>query len=216
MFTQPSHYFLNISFDWSEILGLLGVLSDEIQEFQITDKFHSYTPNANSSEYEFGMNSEMAMFEYYVMPDVLRNGPYNDSAIFDCQYKKFFSTINTRYSRVLECKDSPDIYVSCWLERNSGKNKSAFSIGILQEFVTDAVFLTFVFPEEYLNKKDAHKTWGAMEEVRVFKTAVVHMEENKVTEISTPPKSLLINIMMQSEHDAQVGPGFHREIIDLL
>jgi len=213
MFKEPSHYFFNISFDWSDVYNILEVTEEDRIKFEISDEFRFDSPNGHSNV--VGINESMAMFEYYVMPGVLKNAGFKaDSTIYDCQYKRFFSTINLVYRNVLTTAGDEDKRITCSFQRFASKDKSIFSV-IYSESILDQKFFSIVFPSEYLNRQNAGKEWGKLDEVRTFKYFDIHGQESNVEEVESP-KSLLLNILLQSEHDASSGPGFHRKIIDAL
>ena len=213
MFKEPSHYFFNISFDWSDVFDVLEINEEDREQLKVSNEFRFDSPNGHSSV--VGLNDSMAMFEYYVMPGVLKNAGFNaDSTIYDCQYKRFFSTINLVYKNVLINESDENKRITCSFERFASKDKAIFTV-IYMDSILDQKFFSIVFPSEYLNRQNAGKGWGKLDGVRTFKYLDTQGEENKIEEV-TLPKSLLLNILLQSEHDASSGPGIHRKIIDSL
>jgi len=211
MFNKPSHYFFNIFFDWKDIFDCLNISEEDKIGLRVSEEFRFESPNGYSND--MGMNDTEAMFEYYVMPGVLSNAGFkDDSTIYDCQLKRFFSTINLVYKKVLFSENNESIGVSCYLKRFAGKNQSIFTL-IYSDSSMDRKFLSFVFPEEYFNRQNASKEWGKLNKIRTFSAFEEMGEETEIKEIQTP-KSLFLNILLQSEHDASSGPGIHRKIID--
>jgi hypothetical protein len=213
MFKKPSHYFFNISFDWKDVFDLLEISEEDRMGLKVSSEFRFDSPNGHGND--VGMNDSDAMFEYYIMPGVLSNAGFkDDSTIFDCQLKRFFSTINLVYREVLIDETDEDKTISCSFERFAGKEKSIFTV-IYHDSTMNRKFLSLVFPEEYLNRQNAHKEWGKLDQVRVFSALEEMGGETKVTEVEVP-KSVFLNILLQSEHDASSGLGIHRRIMDVI
>src|ERR1035437_7850714 len=104
MFKKPSNYFLSISFDWKDILNILEVSEEEQSDFVINEKYYYQSPNANIIANSnrnpgwFGVIETSTLFEYYIMPESLRNGSgKGDSCIYDQQLKRFFESPNINY-----------------------------------------------------------------------------------------------------------------------
>ncbi len=216
MFSNPSHYFFNISFDWADILDILEVSKEDQSNLQISEKFEYRSPNAYSDS-GIGLNNSSAMFEYYVMPNVLSNAGFNDdSTIFDCQLNRFFSTLNLVYRGVLVNKIDKEKSVSCVLERMAGEDKSIFTV-FYSDSILDQKSVSIVFPKECFNRQNANKQWGGIDGVRLFLSRFADEigEEPEVEEVA-PPKSLFLNILLQSEHDASAGPSVHRLVMKKL
>lgn len=209
MFTQPSHYFLSISFDWKDIFQVLEIPESEWLDFVIDDKYKYQSPNANSTD-GLGINNVSALFEYYIMPGVLRNGKYSSAAIFDQQLKRFFEGPNINYGSVLRNTKNKDSSLICFFTGRMPSEKSpfgntGFAIFYAQEGKRETVLITF--NSKFLALTDAHEKWGEKIPFEAFLISNDAIDSPNVTKkIFINPEKIWLNTSIQSQDDAQTGP----------
>jgi hypothetical protein len=210
MFKQPSHYFLSISFDWEDILQILEVSESERSSFVVSDKFKYQSPNANSTD-GLGINNVSALFEYYIMPRVLRNREYSSAAIYDQQLKRFFESPNINYGPVLEnTKDGSSLV--CFFKNGMPSQSSAFgNAGFAICFTHDNKWKTILitFDSKFLALTDAHVKWGEMIPFDIYEIFYDGNGDKTIKKISVDPEKIWVNTSVQSQDDAQTGPFDH-------
>jgi len=203
MFKNPGNYFLSLSFEWKDIFRILEVPENQQDDFEVNEKYRYQSPNANSTD-GLGINSSSALFEYYILPNSLRNGAYSYSSIYDQQLKIFFESPNINYGPVLKNSKKEDSSLICFFNKNLANNKAGFSIC----FSNDSKWKTiiFLFDENHLNLKDAHVKWGDRIPFESFEISYDGKGDNIVKKVSLDPKILWLNTSVQSQDDAQSGP----------
>jgi hypothetical protein len=201
LFKNAGNYFLSIFFDWKDIYKLLDIPEAEQSDFVITDNYHYRSLNANDGD-GLGIDSNSAVFEYYIIPNSLRNGGYSYSTIFDQQLKRFFESPNINYGPVLKNSKKDDSSIVCLFNKNIANGKAGFAIHVSREENRKTVI--FLFDEKYLN--DAHTKWGDKVPFEAYEISFDHKNENVVKEISVSPDVVHISVLVQSQDDAQSSP----------
>ena len=203
IFKKPSNYFLSISFQWKDIYKILEIPKEEQTNFVISENYYYESLNANSND-GLGINTSSAIFEYYIIPDSLRNGNYNpSSSIFDQQLKRFFESPNINYGVVLKSIKPTDSLI-CLFNKNVVNGKAGFAVHLSRE--KDRKTIIFLFDEHYLNLNDAHTKWGEKIAFETYEISFDPKNENVVKEISISPDTVYIGISIQSQDDAQSSP----------
>ena len=203
MFKQPSNYFLAIAFDWKDIFKIFEVPEKEQSNFVINEKYHYQSVNANS---ESGpIDETWACFEYYIMPNSLRNGSYSYSSIYDQQLKRFFESPNINYGFVL--KNSKEEYsgFTCHFSKGTTYNKDCRKASFSISFSENSKSLVFLFDETYLDFQHTHSLGGNIP----FETYEISFDKKNgevVKKISIDPNTISIGISGQSVEDAQSSP----------
>lgn len=204
IFKNPGNYFFSIWFEWKDIYKELGIPKDEQSDFVINEKIKYESPNANDNS-GLGIISNSAVFEYYVIPNSLRNGPYSYSSIYDQQLKRFFETPNINYGKVLYNNKTQES-INCQFAKNIYKDKAGFSISPDGD---NRRTLIILFDGNYLNLKNSHTEWGkpVLFDVYIVKPSINHQnDEQNIEKISLGPDVIHITINVQSQDDAQVSP----------
>ncbi len=208
IFKIGGQYFLSISFDWKDIFRFLEVPEKDQEDFEIVEKYKYQSPNANSAD-GLGINSASALFEYYIIPNALRNGAYSYSAIYDQQLKRFFESPNINYGPVLKNSKKEDSSIICFFKKGMPSKeasfaKAGFSVCFAQEGKWKT--LVFMFDEKFLNLSDAHTQWGDRIPFESYEISYDGKGDNIVKKVSIDPEKIWINTGVQSQDDAQTGP----------
>lgn len=205
MFDKPSNYFFAIFFDWNNILKLLGIPDSELNNFEI-DK-DSFLSTFGTLSFEIlGIDRESAIFEYYILPNSIKNPPYSYSTIYDQQLKRFSENGKVTYMGLLKNKTSQKYNgeISCHFSKFSdSKNQAEFRFIHSKDF--EYTSLTFYFDDKYLNLKKPKDIWGPPipYEARLSTFTDNPLENDKVQEkiISVNSEVLSIVTTIQSQHD---------------
>lgn len=207
MFKKAGNYFLSIGFTWTDIFKILEIPENEWSYYKINEKYKYQSVNANDPE-GLGMNSIDALFEFYILPNSIRNGDHSYSTIYDQQLGRFFETPNINYGQVLkDTRENSDNQISCLFSTSMADAKAGFAISsyLERENIILNKTLVILFDDNYLNLQDAHLTWGNI----FFKTYELSYDEKwdcKIKESSINPALLFVNIGIQSQEDAQSCP----------
>ena len=186
MFKNPGNYFLSISFEWKDIFRILEVPESQQDDFEVSEKYEYQSPNANGTE-GLGINSSSALFEYYIIPNSLRNRSYSYSSIYDQQLKRFFESPNINYGPVLKNSKKKDSSLICFFKKGMPNEKAAFAkAGFAICFSQDSKWKTIIF--------------------LFYEISYDGKGDNIVKKVSLDPKILWLNTSVQSQDDAQSGP----------
>jgi len=199
MFKKSSNYFLSFNFEWNDIFKILGISEKDGIEFTISEKYFYQSPNANDPN-GLGIDSSSALFEYYIIPNSL----VGSSSIFDQQLKRFFETPNINYGPVLENKKNKTSSITCFFNKRIIENKAGFSICFLNDCAWKTII--FTFDTTYLNLKDVNKQWGQTIPFETFEITNGGSGDNIVKKVSVDSDIFLIQILIQSQNDAQSSP----------
>src|SRR3989338_4909454 len=197
MFKNPGNYFLSIFFEWKDIFRILEVPESQQDNFKVSEEYKHEHPGT-----EGRLNSFSALFEYYIIPNSLRDGSYSYSSIYDQQLKRFFE-IGINYGDVLK-NSKKDSYLTCFFSKNLADNKAGFKVSF---YGSKNKAIIFLFDKNYLNLKDANVKWGDRIPFESFKISyasyVDFKADNTVEKVSVSPDVLWINTEVQSQYDAQ-------------
>ncbi len=203
LFKNPGNYFFSICFDWKDIYKLLSIPEDDYLDFAISDNYKYQSLNANDSD-GLGIDSNSAVFEYYVIPNSLRNGSYSYSTIFDQQLKRFFESPNINYGSVLKNFKKKNYSIFCYFNKSMVNGKAGFAIHVSKE--ENSKTIIFLFDEVYLNMEDAHAKWNDKVSFETYEIIYGDNHENSVKKISVEPNVVNISSLIQSQDDAQTNP----------
>ena len=204
MFKNPGNYFLSIFFEWKDIFRILEVPESQQDDFKVSEEYKHEHPGT-----EGRLNSFSALFEYYIIPNSLRDGSYSYSSIYDQQLKRFFESPNINYGPVLKNSKKKDSSLACFFKKGMPTEKAAFAkAGFAVCFSQDSKWKTivFLFDEKFLNLTDAHTQWGEKIPFEAYEISYDGKGDNIVTKVSLDPKILWLNTSVQSQDDAQSGP----------
>ena len=203
-------YFLSIWFKWEEVFKALSLTEKERDRLTINSRYRFVSPNGNDPE-GLGIDDESALFEYYVTPNILGNGKYSYSSIFDQQLRMFFETPNILYPNVMEGRDSSFSIKFGKSVFSSGSIKlSGFMLCFSNSDIQKILLVTF--DDKYLNLEKANKGWSDVFPYKAFvidrSTHFSTIEDKKISarEVVLDRNTFMIGIYPQSQHDAQ---SFH-------
>lgn len=157
MFDNPYNYFFAIWFNWQNIYEVMSLSKDVTDGMKLGDMFSDISILNGSTE--VGMNSESGLFEFYIIPNSLKNGDYKPhSTIYDQQTRRFSSGAFI-YNNVLENEEN-DREIYCTFNFHHDRpSKVCFSIAYSNSLVTEKE-IRFYFDSKHLNDPSAYKNWG--------------------------------------------------------
>lgn len=206
MFKKQSNYFVSIFFKWENILNLLEVPQEERGYFYVNEKY-KYRYIENNGEERFSTDNSSACFEYYIIPNSIRNGNFKPcSSIFDQQAHRFFTgPANVDYGDVLINSKNKNLNIRCAFSEMSVDKKASFVVrcwGINKSIV-------FLFDRSYLNLDNAGNKWDSG--IIPFDSFEISQEDTHYGE-QPMLKNLLINddvfsvrTLIQSQHEGGDG-----------